>query len=84
MYEKWQKAIQCNGQTGKKFGVYLQSILTNLQELMEDDLFSKKLLLYHMRQGLRSKVQAVLYLSSIVPKDWPLFLKVVAQTESFI
>ena len=50
------EATQHIGQTEKKFGAYLQSIRTNLQELGEVDLFSKKLLLYHMRQGLRPKV----------------------------
>ena len=84
MYEKWQRATQRNGQTGKEFGAYLQSIRTNLQELGEDDLLSEKLLLYHMRQGLRPEVRAALYLSSTVPKDWPTFLEAVARAESSI
>ena len=48
IYEKWQKAIQRNGQTGKKFGAYLQPICTNLQELGEDDLLNENLVLYHI------------------------------------
>ena len=30
MYEKWQKAMQRSGQTGKEYGAYLQSIRTTL------------------------------------------------------
>ena len=84
MYEKWQRATQRVGQTGKEFGAYLQSIRTNLQELGEVDLLSEKLLLYHMRQGLRPEVRAALYLSPEVPKDWPAFLAAVARAESSI
>lgn len=84
MYEKWQRATQRIGQTGKEFGAYLQSIRTNLQELGEDDLLNEKLLLYHMRQGLRPEVRAALYLNPEVPKDWPTFLAAVARAESSI
>lgn len=33
MYDKWQKATQCTGQTDKKFGAYLQFIWSNLLDL---------------------------------------------------
>ena len=81
LYEKWQRATQGIDQTGKEFGAYLQSIRTNLQELGEDDLLSEKLLLYHMRQGLRPEVRAALCMNPEVPKDWPAFLAAVSRAE---
>lgn len=84
MYEKWQRATQRISQTGKEFGAYLQSIRTNLQEFGEEDLLSEKLLIHHMRQGLRPEVRAALYLNPTVPKDWPTFLAAVARAESSI
>lgn len=33
MYNRWEKASQCNGQTRKGYGVYLLSIRSNLLNL---------------------------------------------------
>lgn len=44
MYEKWQRATQRSGQTGKKYGAYLQSICTTLRDLGEDDFLNQKIL----------------------------------------
>lgn len=84
MYDKWQRATQRSGQTSNEFGAYLQSIKTNLQELGEGDILNKKLLIHHMRQGLRPEVQAALYRNPTISKDWPSFLVAVARAESSI
>ena len=84
MYEKWQRATERISQTGKEFGAYLQLIRTNLQEFGEEDLLSEKLLIHHVRQGLRPKVRAALFLNPTVPKNWPTFLAAVARAKSFI
>lgn len=69
MYEKWQRATQRSGQTEKEYGAYLQSIRTNLQDLGEGDFLNEKILIHHMRQGLRPAVRAALYWNPTVPAD---------------
>ena len=82
MYEKWQRATQRSGQTGKEYGAYLQSIRTTLRDLGEGDFLNEKILIHHMRQGLRSEVRAALYRNPSIPTDWPSFLAAVARAES--
>ena len=74
MYDRWQKATQRIGQTGKEFGAYLQSIRSNLSDLDTAGASNESQLIYRMRQGLRSKIRVALYRNPIVPKDWPTFL----------
>lgn len=82
IYDKWQRATQRSGQTGKEYGAYLQSIRSNLQDLGECDFLNEKILIVHMRQGLRPEVRAALYRNPSAPTDWPSFLAVVVRAES--
>ena len=84
MYDKWQRATQRSGQTGKEYGAYLQSIRTTLRDLGEGDFLNEKILIHHMRQGLRSEVRAALYRNPSLPTDWPSFLAAVVRAESSI
>lgn len=69
IYDKWQRATQRSGQTGKEYGAYLQSIRTTLRDLGEGDFFNKKILIHYIRQSLRSEVQAALYRNLSIPTD---------------
>lgn len=84
MYDKFHKATQRSGQTGKEFGAYLQSIRSNLLDLDEVGAPNEIQLIHRMRQGLRTEVRAALYRNPTVPKDWPTFLEAVARAESSI
>lgn len=84
MYDRWQKATQRTGQTGKEFGAYLQSIRSNLLDLDAVGAPNETQLIHRMRQGLRSEIRAALYRNPTVPKDWPTFLEAVARAESSI
>ena len=84
MYDRWQKATQRTGQTGKEFGAYLQSIGSNLLDLDTAGAPNETQLIHRMRQGLRSEIRAALYRNPTVPKDWPTFLEAVARAETSI
>lgn len=81
MYNKWQKATQRAGQTGKEFGAYLLSIRATLRDLDASGAPNETQLTHRMRQGLRSELRAALYWNPTVPKDWPTFLEAVARAE---
>ena len=81
MYNKWQKATQRAGQTGREFGAYLLSIRAALQDLDASGAPNETQLIHRMRQGLRSELRAALYWNPTVPKDWPTFLEAVARAE---
>ena len=84
MNNKWHRAFQRSGQSGKEFGAYLQSIRSNLLELDEAGAPNETQLVHRMRQGLRPELQAALYRNPTIPKDWPTFLETVARAESSI
>ncbi|MCJ1344812.1 hypothetical protein MMC31_003015 [Peltigera leucophlebia] len=84
LYDKWQRATQRSGQTGKEYRAYLQSIRTNLLELDEVGPPNETQLTHRMRQDLRSEPQAALYRNGTVPLDWPAFLEAVARAESSV
>ena len=84
MYDKWQKATQRIGQTGKEFGAYLQFIRSNLLYLNTAGAPNKTQLIHYMRQGLSSEICAALYRKTTIPNDWLIFFEPVARAKSSI
>lgn len=56
MYNKWQKATQRAGQTGKEFGTYLLSIRATLRDFDAPGAPNATQLTRRMRQDLRSEL----------------------------
>lgn len=54
MYERWQKATQRTGRTGKESGAYLQSLRSHLLALDANGVPNETKLIHRMPQGLRS------------------------------
>ena len=84
MYNKWQKATKRTNQTDKEFGVYLQSIRSNLLDPDIVEAPNERQLIHRIQQGLRSKIHVVFYRNPTVSKNLPIFLEVVMSVKSSI